>query len=351
MIVFGKPLNVYRDSMYIKDIQDQKTWDTFVSQNGPRSGRFLQMWDWGAFQQSVGRKVMRVGFVEEEELVAVAQCILFSLPVGKRYLYCPRGPILESEFVQPASDLDEGFELLKKRERVAFIRFEPSFEPSVFLRPKPVHATIHLHPTHTLLLNLSPSQEELFANFHQKTRYNIRLAQRHGVQIHCSSDPKALVSVWPLFEQTAKRGKFQLHEQAYYAHMLETLSKEKNVHAFLTIASYQDQPVAATMSIDCAGTRTYLHGASSDSFRHIMAPYLLHWQLIEAARAHAMDWYDWWGIMPEDATPDHEWSGITRFKKGFGGELVIYPGTYDYVFNPFGYKIYKMLREWRRRGK
>jgi lipid II:glycine glycyltransferase (peptidoglycan interpeptide bridge formation enzyme) len=79
-----------------------------------------------------------------------------------------------------------------------------------------------------------------------------------------------------------------------------------------------------------------------------MAPYLLHWELIKEAKEKGLKFYDWWGIAASD-DPKDPWAGITRFKKGFGGEMVSYPGTFDYVLKPAGYEFYKLFRFVKRR--
>jgi lipid II:glycine glycyltransferase (peptidoglycan interpeptide bridge formation enzyme) len=74
-----------------------------------------------------------------------------------------------------------------------------------------------------------------------------------------------------------------------------------------------------------------------------MAHFLLHWELMKEAKTKGLRFYDWWGIASSD-DPKDPWAGLTRFKKGFGGEVVKYPGTFDYVIKPFGYLFYKIFR-------
>jgi len=86
---------------------------------------------------------------------------------------------------------------------------------------------------------------------------------------------------------------------------------------------------------------TYLHGASSRTYRELQAPYLLHWQAIKAAQNSGLKVYDFWGIDPGDAShPD--WAGFTRFKTGFNKLKVIYPGTFDYPYSRLIYQAYKL---------
>ena len=52
------------------------------------------------------------------------------------------------------------------------------------------------------------------------------------------------------------------------------------------------------------------------------------------------------GIAPENA-PNHPWAGVTRFKLGFGGRAVDYPGTFDLPLNRLWYTLYSLVRRAR----
>lgn len=204
--------------------------------------------------------------------------------------------------------------------------------------------TIDANPAHTLMTSLDVGVESLRAGMHKKTRYNIGVAERHSVRVHIGEIE--FDRVWELFEGTSKRQQFRLHERAYYEAMLSTLSAGE-CRAFLAAATHEGVVVAANVMIDFDGVRTYLHGASSYEHRSLMATYLLHWELMVDAKAKGMQWYDWWGVSPEDQ-PKHAWAGISRFKRGFGGEEVEVPGTMDVVYRPLWYRLYQLARRLRR---
>lgn len=307
--------------------QDQ--WNAFVLKHGPRSGRFLQSWEWGEFQKSVGETVRRETHEEAGEVVGVAQWIDRKVSLFGAYSFCPKGPIGKVPFVSDK----------------IFVRIEPSDRAHL------LHATksIDVNPAHTLITDLRQSEEELLAGMHEKTRYNIRVAERHGVQVdlhHGSFD-----DVWPLFSQTSQRGDFRLHTKSYYQKMLQTTHNEMIV--FCAIAQKSGTVLAATIMVDFGDTRTYLHGASSHEHRNLMAPALLHWELMKDAKARGLKFYDWWGVAPESSPPAgggarrggrHPWAGISRFKRGFGGEEVVSPGTNDIVLKPSRYRLYQLSR-------
>jgi lipid II:glycine glycyltransferase (peptidoglycan interpeptide bridge formation enzyme) len=108
--------------------------------------------------------------------------------------------------------------------------------------------------------------------------------------------------------------------------------------------SLNNDIIAANLMVFYGDTATYLHGASNYAFRALMAPNLLQWNLIQEAKKRGFKYYDFHGIAPNE-NPKHPWAGVTRFKKGFGGEIANYPGTYDFIYETGWYKIYKLFRK------
>ena len=307
-------------------------WDAFVQKHGPRSGRFLQSFAWGEFQKSVGEKVDRVAWMSEtDDVDEVEEVIRKTIPHFGTYAYVPRGPIGAASIV----DISE----ITRND--LFLRIESPTERDQKTSPKTRKKTNSIQPAHTLITNLSLSSDELLANMHEKTRYNIRLAEKKGVVIEMRT--ASIDEVWPVFEATASRDAFRLHGKEYYRKMIE------NGVAFLAIAKHENDILAANIMIDFGDTRTYLHGASSNVKRNLMAPYLLHWELMKDAKSRGMTSYDWWGVTQIDAPAGHPWSGISRFKRGFGGEEVSYPDAVDVVLKPMRYAAYRFARSLRRK--
>ncbi len=299
-------------------------WDQFVIQN---NGSFLQSWSWVQFQQSLGRKIWPIETAGLKALV-----IKHNLPLGKNYLYCPRGPI--------GDNLEQFLEEIKQiaqQEKSIFFKIEPASQlPLTDLGFR--LSTKQIQPPKTLILDISKPEEELLSQMHQKTRYNIRLAQRKGVRIQLWSGTSSQeIDIFlDLLKETAKRDKFHIHPLEYYQKMLEILGKERMVKLFL--AKYQDKIIAANLVCFFGQTATYLHGAADYDFRQLMAPYLLQWQAILQAKELACQYYDFWGI------DEKKWPGVTRFKKGFNGQEIDSPGAFDLIFQPVWYRIYNLAR-------
>lgn len=323
--------------MRIINITDKKELDDFVA--AQPHAQFLQSFEWGEFQAEAASKVIRLGVEEEGKLIAAAALIKKKLPLGKSYFYCPRGPVMGIKNNE-LRIMNELFGEIKKnaiKEGVMFWRFEPVNESMIHNSLFMIQKTIDVQPSQTLILDLRQSEEELLAQMHQKTRYNIRLAEKKGIEI-AEAGAERFEEFWRLLAFTGDRDRFNLHGRSYYQAMLNF---EPNFVKLL-FAEYQGKPLADSLVIFFGDTATYIHGGSSNENRELMAPYALQWQTIKLAKRLGYKHYDWHGI------DENKWPGVTRFKKGFGGQAITYPGTFDLAFDPLWYNVYKMARRMRR---
>lgn len=324
--------------MEIVYIKNKKELNDFTG--AQKYGQFLQSWQWGAFQEKVAGEVLRLGVKKDGEIIAAASLTKKKLPIRKSYYYCPRGPIINHQLSTTNHQLilELLFNEIKKRaeeEKAIFLRFDPIFRVKDF--GLPLQKTIDVQPSKTTLLDLKEEEGELLKKMHQKTRYNIRLAEKKGVKIF-EGDIKYFDSFWRLLNETTERDDFRPHGQDYYIEMLKTDPD----FIKLFVAEYKGKIIAANIISFFGDTATYMHGASSNEFRNVMAPYLIQWHVIKEAKRKGCRYYDFYGI------DEKKWPGVTRFKAGFGGGNRHFPGTFDYVFDPGWYSIYGMVRKVRR---
>ncbi|KKT13618.1 MAG: Methicillin resistance protein [Candidatus Falkowbacteria bacterium GW2011_GWF2_43_32] len=333
---------------------DKKLWNDFIrTASGNRGAEFLQSWEWGELERSEGKEIVRVGVLAEEsgkktapKLLAVATLIKKSLRIiGRRrfYWYSPRGPLGDAAAIRfLMKNIGTGWiEAAKNQDgngRPVFWRLEPAKEPTK--EPEKIgwslKKTRDLQPKKTLLLDLKASEEELLAAMRQKTRYNIRLAEKKGVEIIVGR-AEDFSEFWRLMKKTGARDGFRLHQPEHYRNLLNDTALVK-----LFLARYRGKNIAAGLFCFWGDKVTYLHGASDNEFREVMAPYLLQWSVIKLARKEAYLYYDFYGLDAE------KWPGVTRFKLGFGGRTAEYPGTFDLIYQPGWYLLYGCLRKLRR---
>ena len=311
---------------------DREHWNSQVLAHAPTFGAFLQSWEWGAFQRSLGREVERL-LVETGDEIFLAQAIKMDLPIAQHYWFVPKGPLgnmtPEAMVAQLRAGLSDG----------VFFRIEPLEDPHTV-------KVDDVQPAHSLVLDLTQTKEEILGQMKSKTRYNIGLAERKQVECRVVG-MEHFDDFLRLLHQTSVRDHIRSHPKEYYAAMLDSMQGGE-CRAFLAMAFYEGRPLAANIIIDFGGTRTYVHGATSNLHRNVMAQYGLHWFLIDDAKKQGLTTFDFFGIAPDDAGESHPWYGITRYKRGFGGRVVESPGTFELQVKHIWYAFYKLAKRVRR---
>ena len=206
-----------------------------------------------------------------------------------------------------------------------------------------------IQPPDTVLLNLEPDTETLLANMKPKWRYNIRLAEKKGVKIECHS-ADGIEAFYKLYEETSKRDGIALHAKSYYQDLFDTAEKMReqdgsNPKISMYMASFEEEPLAAIITLFSPKEAVYLYGASSNSHRNLMPAYLLQWTAIQDAKNYGCKTYDFYGIPPTD-DEHHPMYGLYRFKTGFGGTIVHRAGSVDISFSPL-YVLYAFAEKLR----
>lgn len=314
-------------------------------------GEFLQSAKWSELLEKEGREVFEYGVIDgainKEELLARISLIKKNLGGGYFYFYAPRGPIFKRGSSVKSRELESFLfsELKRLYSRLVFIRIEPENVLEIGAEDKgkfKVEKTLDLQPANTLILNLSKSEEEILKAMLPKTRYNIRLAEKKGVKIIEATpvlfSDSGFSEFWRLASLTSERDNFRLHGEKHYKNLISSGGEFIKLY----LAEYEGKYLAAGLFCFFEGQVTYLHGASDNDYRNVMAPYLLHFEVMRQAKAARYQTYDFYGI------DEKKWPGVTRFKKGFGGELKTYPGTFDVVVKPMIYWFYNILRKIRR---
>lgn len=312
----------------------RQEWNKEVVRLAPLFGAFLQSYEWGMFQESMGRSVRRVHEVRDGKTL-IASLITLSVGFGVTYEYAPKGPLGEWGENEWLAYLRE------TNKKITFLRVEPSGSCGLL----PVD---DVQPRSTVLIDLTKSEEDILEGMKSKTRYNVRLGERKGVEVREMNPLKEFEAFWLLMQQTAVRDGIRLHDRSYYKNLLKAMSQKEGAYARLYGAFYEGRLLAANIIVDFAGMRTYLHGATSNVHRNVMAQYVLHTWLIRQAKIEGLHTFDFWGAISEAEEEGHSWAGISRYKRSFGGSFVEMPGTFDAVLGPIAYEVYRIARRVRR---
>ncbi len=342
-----------------------------------QNDELLQSDVWMRFQEAAGHPVVRLGDSD-----CSVNGVVHRLPIVGKYLYVPRGPrTMNSEQItenrdefrnnKKSSDSNDrkGMEsgiglkkilkslLTKAREmQSGWIRIEPESEEmlsairNAVSGVRIVKAPHDMQPRETFVVDLSPSEEELFAGMKPKTRYNVRVAEKRGVNVAVSTERRYADAFIRLVTGTADRKGIVPHPKGYYEAMCETLLGENGK---IFAGEKDGEIIAANLVVFHGDTATYLHGGSDEVFRADMAPFLLQWEAMREAKRRGCAWYDFGGVnMAELEASEGKWFGITRFKIGFSPETqtTVYPGAYDIVLSPFRYTVYRVLQGMKKKS-
>jgi lipid II:glycine glycyltransferase (peptidoglycan interpeptide bridge formation enzyme) len=193
------------------------------------------------------------------------------------------------------------------------------------------HRVQAIQPGRSIVLDLTPDEDTLLANMKEKWRYNIRLAGRKGVQIRVAETVEDVESWYDLLQTTSIRDRFGIHSLEYYRRAWQIFAPRKL--ARLLLAQYKGQLLAGIFVGLMAKQAIYLYGASSNEQRQLMPNYLLQWEAIRWAKQAGAATYDFWGI-PETDEQSEAMAGVYRFKSGWGGKIVRFPGNYEYMYRP-----------------
>lgn len=332
-------------------VADPVVWDRAIDVLG---GSLLQSWRWGDLKARHGWSHERVLLGARDAPRVVAQVLL--RPMGPfRVAYVPRGPAAAADLSRcEMAELTVALDRLARLRRAAIVLLEPD------THALPVAAggslgwtpsSTLVQPRRTIKVPIECSDEALLAQMKPKTRYNVRLAQRRGVTVRLGGVAD-VTSFYRLLAETALRDEFGIHGVEYYRDMLGTFGAD----AALLIAEYDDDPAAAVLVVRHGPEAIYMYGASSRAHQRHMAAYLLQYTGMRWARDAGCRRYDLWGLPESDEAPDETadnggnlnvrnglW-GVYRFKQGFGGDVIDYPGVVERIYLPPLVWVWRRLR-------
>ncbi|MEX1997083.1 MAG: peptidoglycan bridge formation glycyltransferase FemA/FemB family protein [Candidatus Andersenbacteria bacterium] len=336
----------------VKLIVSQTAWDAFVLRLLPNT--FLQSWQWGQFQEQQGEIALYLGLYRGPEQIGAALVILVKARRGYHYII-PHGPL----WLSPA-DVRGSIQVI-----ATFLRAHATTTGAVGLRiaplllATPAHygifrelgfraAPLHIHTELTWVLDINESLALLLKAMRKTTRQAIAKAAAAGVTTEIITDVIGINRFWPLYEQTRQRHKFVPFSQEFLRQQFTVFASTGN--AYLVMARYRGRDIAGAILIQYGNTVFYHHGASVNLAASVSGAQFTQWQAIQEAQRRGATRYNFWGIAPAEQ-PDHPFTGITVFKKGFGGFALDYLHAQDLPLTRAYWKLWA-VDHWRkyRRG-
>ena len=356
---------------------NRDTWNNLIA--ALPQAHVLQTWEWGEVKERFGWKPIhevwrdRDGQVEAAALVLTRAVSAGGVSFPLRVMYVPRGPLLKDwHDVQLRNRVLTGLRSLAKTNQAIFIKMDPEVEYGRGVPGKEggidnpeiekviadlsakgwIYSEDQVQFRNTMTIDLRPASEELLSRMKQKTRYNIRLATRKGVNVRVG-DLKDLGLLYRMYAETSLRDGFGIRTEEYYQAVWKTFIDAEMAEPLITEVA--GEHVAAVIIFRFAGRAWYLYGMSRDAHREKMPNYVLQWEAMVRAKEAGCYSYDLWGAPDEFVESDSLW-GVYRFKEGLGGEVVRFSGAWDLPINNFLYRFYtqmipQVLAQMRRRGR
>ena len=344
-------------SYTIRSVTSRKDWHTILSTL--HGNQMLQSWDWGELKSRYGWTPQRIVWQDNHDALAAAQLLTRSetrLGVKAKIMYVPRGPVLDwNNTVLRKSVLDDLRDTALS-EKAVFLKIDPyvpiGYGVKAHQDVEPDHVGVGLVDElakngwreskqqiqfrNTMVLDLTVDEGALLSSFSQKTRYNIRLATRKGLEVRAGS-PEDLNLLYDLYESTAKRNNFAIRPSQYYIDVWRSFMEAGMAQSLL--AEIDGEVIGAVVMSIFGGRATYMYGMSSGCHTEKMPNYLLQWESFIRAKAAGCTTYDFWGVPEFFVDSDPLW-GVWRFKSGFRGDVVRTLGAWDLSCKQFEYWLY-----------
>ena len=319
--------------------------------------KFLQTHERCNFQQSTRWAKVKSNWKNEivlaednkGNIIGSLSILIRKIPIFGNIMYSSRGPVCDIHDEKVLKQLTEGAKELAKKYNAIVLKIEPDIESKdeefrkivekigYKIKDDAKNFREEIQPRYVFRLDIKgKTEDEVFANFHSKTRYNIRLATKKGVTIK-EGTREDLKDFHRIMVETGARDGFIIRSLEYFEKMYDELAPD---HMKLLMAYYEDKPISGVIPIMYGNKTWYLYGASSNEHRNLMPNYLLQWEMIKIAIARKSDIYDLRGVSGV-VDENHPQYGLYRFKKGFGAEFTEFLGEIYIPFKPLKYNLYK----------
>ena len=307
---------------------------------------FQQSPEWAKVKTSWKNEIV-LAEDENGKIIGAISVLIRKIPIFGNIMYSSRGPICDIHDIQVMKQLTDGIKELARKYNAIVYKGEPDIESKdeefrkivtslgYKIKDDAKNFRDEIQPRYVFRLDIKgKTEEEIFAGFHSKTRYNVRLATKKGVVVK-EGTREDLKEFHKIMVETGARDGFIIRPLSYFEKMYDELAPK---HMKLLMAYYEDKPISGVIPIFYGNKTWYLYGASSNEHRNLMPNYLLQWEMIKLALKNKSDIYDLRGV---PGVADNS-NGLYRFKKGFGAEYTEFVGEVYIEFKPIMYKLYKI---------
>lgn len=323
----------------------------------------LQTSQWAEVKAEVGWQAYPLVWHSSQGEVKAAALLLIRsmrlLRVGPRIsvAYVPRGPILNWAEEPLRKEVFADLLAFARKQGCLFLKIDPELRLGTGVPGReeawedPVGQAVvqemkesgwhfsasQIQFRNTAMLDLVGTEEDWLKRMKQKTRYNLRLAQKNGISVRVANDSE-LPLIYKMYAETSVRDGFVIRSEEYYVGLWHKFMRAEMMSPL--VAEFEGQMVAGLMLFYFGKSAWYLHGMSTALHREKMPNYLLQWEAMRLAASKGCEIYDLWGA-PDTFDGEDSMSGVFRFKEGLGAKVLRTCGAWDFVLNHFGYFLYE----------
>jgi lipid II:glycine glycyltransferase (peptidoglycan interpeptide bridge formation enzyme) len=318
-------------------IRDRERWDNFISSHP--EANFLQSYSYGEFHERLGWPVVRRAVVDEIGNIIAAYTGYREPARRGAHLAIPGGPIADYTDHKLIQVLIDDIASEARRHNCVFVRLRPQEPASAatnkLLRKLGLHvAPMYLSVERASVLDLNLTEDEILANMRQQTRYGIRKTSKLDITIEATSDPEAIKEFYEIELTTAKRQKFIPFSYQFLSEQFRAFAE--NNEALLFIARLDGQVLAENFMIFYGNEASYHYAVSTEAGTRVSGAPLLHMAAMREARLRGITRYNLWGIVGL-SDKKHRFYGVSTFKRGFGGQELLYTPAHDLVIKKWRY--------------
>jgi len=334
----------------IKPVTDQSTWENFILSR-PETN-FLHSWNWGLFHQNLGKAVTRLGLFEQDQLQGAILLVL-EKAVRATYLTIAGGPIIDWHNSTHVKATIQTIKQTAQNQKASFIRIRPQIINSpqtrkVLKNHRFLLSPIHLTADLTIRLNLDQDLDQILSQMRKSTRYDIRRADKLGITVTPSQNPEDIKQFHKHQLNLAKKHHFVPFSYPFLFEQFKVFAANNQAALF---HAYQNNQLLATVFIIFYNNEAVYHyGISTPQNQKLPGTHAALWAAIKEAKNRKLKYFNLWGIAPENQ-PHHRFAGVSRFKRGFGGEEVAYLPAHDLPIsrNYHSTRLFELIRKKIRR--
>ena len=267
----------------VTDEKDRQAYKEFLEKH--ERCNFQQSPEWAKVKENWINEIV-LAEDESGKIIGAVSILIRKIPIFGNIMYSSRGPTCDIHDISVMKQLTDGIKELAKKYKAIVYKAEPDILSSdeeyrkivtslgYKIKDDAKNFREEIQPRYVFRLDIkNKTEDEIFAGFHSKTRYNVRLAIKKGVEVK-EGTREDLKDFHKIMVETGARDGFIIRPLSYFEKMYDEMAPE---HMKLLMAYHAGKPISGVIPIFYGNKTWYLYGASSNEHRNLMPNYLLQW--------------------------------------------------------------------------